>query len=159
MVQEQVSLADLKDIHLPLDVSIFPIAIGWKILVLLAIISVLAFKLYNYYKLKSIKRYALMDLEKISKKEASYKEKIIEISKILKRIAIVKYKSKNVANLYGKEWIDFLKNKVKNKNLFSSKLEDFFQNHRFAPQKDNEQTKDIYESFIKDAKDWIRKNS
>lgn len=103
------NLPELRDIHLPEGVSVFPPAYGWWIL-LAAVI--LAFGLYEMVRLilrKSRKRYALSLLNKISPEYVVASAR--QMSELLRRVCVYKYPQ--AAALYGREWADFLNRHAK----------------------------------------------
>ncbi len=100
----QDNLPELRDIHLPEGVSIFPLAYGWWV-VLLGIIGVfLLIKAILYMRRKSKKRYALKLIEAVSENNPVLAAK--QSSEILRRICVLKYPK--AATLYGQAWLDFL---------------------------------------------------
>lgn len=101
----QDNLPELRDIHLPEGVSMFPLAYGWWV-VLLGIIGVfLLIKAILYMRRKSKKRYARKLIETISESSNPVLA-AKQLSEILRRICVLKYPT--AATLYGQEWLNFL---------------------------------------------------
>lgn len=100
----QDNLPELRDIHLPEDVSIFPLAYGWWVILLGIIVLVMLIKIFLYIRRKSKKRYALKLINAIPENNPVLAAK--QASEILRRICVLKYSQ--AATLYGQEWLDFL---------------------------------------------------
>ncbi|OPZ76666.1 MAG: hypothetical protein BWY78_01300 [Alphaproteobacteria bacterium ADurb.Bin438] len=111
-------LSGLKDIFVPseISVSVFPIAYGFYIVIGFIVASFLLYKLYSNYKLVSVRYYCLRQLKSLRleyEADKSLKTYGEEVSKLLKRYAILKFGNVKVANLYGNAWAEFLKNNAK----------------------------------------------
>jgi hypothetical protein len=101
-------LAQLKDVHLPPPVSIFPLAPGWYILAILIILIVI-FILYKsikaYYKRKhDLAIYTI--LEQINNNPDC--NLIEETSLLLKRVARKKFPQQAPHLLFDQKWLEFL---------------------------------------------------
>ena len=99
------NLPELRDIHLPDGVSVFPPAYGWWVLLAGVILLFLLYELWLVIRRKSKKRYALRLLENVQPERVV--DSARQISEILRRICVYKYPQ--AAVLYGREWIEFLK--------------------------------------------------
>ncbi|MBR5598709.1 MAG: DUF4381 domain-containing protein [Alphaproteobacteria bacterium] len=97
---------EIKDIMIPNGVSAFPLAYGWWTIIIGIIFLVLAVKIILWILKTSKKHYALKELKNID--TDSVVDSAIKMSLLLRRICNVKYKQASV--LYGKEWLDFLRN-------------------------------------------------
>ncbi len=98
------NLPEIRDIHIPEGVSVFPLAYGWWIILLCIILIIVLIKISFWIIRTSKKYYALNELKQISiDKPVST---AVFVSELLRRICILKYKEANV--LYGQDWIDFL---------------------------------------------------
>ena len=126
------NLAELKDIHLPDDIWMFPL--GWAsvtffvLMFCLLIFSPFLYKLWRQNK----KRYALKMLENIKTKDLTG---VARISELLRRICILKYP--DAVALFGDKWLSFLKKH--NKSALSKSQEDFLLYAPYMPQ-----NKEIY---------------
>ena len=98
------NLPELRDIHLPDGVSAFPPAYGWWVILGALIALVLAVEVIKFLRLKSKKLYALHLLKDIHCHNSI--ASVVEMSAILRRICVYKYKEAVVLN--GAEWLDFL---------------------------------------------------
>lgn len=104
-------LNELKDIHLPPPISYWPPAYGWWILVLFIIIGV-GFCIYLWAKKKRrtlAQRQALRMLERIDAQQEDWPK---QLNSLLKRLALVYFAEKKVANLHGEDWRIFLANQL-----------------------------------------------
>mgnify|MGYP000520335951 CR=1 FL=1 len=112
-------LDQLKDIHLPQDVSMWPLAWPWWAM-LVSLISVLVFISY-YMKKTKWRKHALQQLQKID--TANNLECTRQCNRLLKQVALLRF-GKECASLSGEKWLDFLDSKVKN-NIFKPHLSEF----------------------------------
>ena len=107
-------LSKLRDIHLPDSVSVFPLAIGWYILIVIFIVIVFLF-FFKLFQLK-IKNYKINKIFLIIEQIENTKEKsddfIADITILLKRVAKLKYSKENPQFLYGVEFLKFLDRKM-----------------------------------------------
>lgn len=103
------NLPDIKDIHIPEGVSIFPLAYGWWVIFAAIVLFILMWWGVSVILKTSRKYYALKKLDKIDIN--SPVSAAIDISELLKRICL--FKHKEASALYGKEWIDFLNKHTK----------------------------------------------
>lgn len=105
-------LLELRDIHLPDAISFFPIASGWWAVAgfCLALAGVLSI-IYKKLRTPMMKRQALKELNALSliySKDGNVRKLAVEISILLKRVALVLYGNEKVAGLHGGEWQNFL---------------------------------------------------
>ena len=114
-------LSQLADIHLPGDVSIWPLAPGWWLLLL--VIVMLLLWLIRHIVVTLVKKRKLTAV--MNELDACYQkyqeqagfenlqnqaglELLQEINALLKRVAIVHYPDKGVEYLNGPDWLEFL---------------------------------------------------
>ena len=98
------NLPELRDIHLPDGVSVFPPAYGWWVLLGGVILLLVLSRVFLFIRRKSKKRYALYLLAHIH--QGNVVASALQMSEILRRICVYKYPE--AAALYGQSWIDFL---------------------------------------------------
>lgn len=98
------NLPEIRDIHIPDGVSIFPLAYGWWFVLAIVIVCVICVWAVRRAIKTSRKYYAIKTLSLISVDNPV--TAAIKISELLKRICISKYKTASA--LYGKDWVDFL---------------------------------------------------
>ena len=111
-------LNQLKDIHLPDPISVWPPALGWWILttIILAAIVSLSCWLIFYYKKNAYRRHAIKQLQTLTENYNRQNNKTYyanNINKLLKQVAVTYYSKKSVSSLTGKAWLTFLDNSAK----------------------------------------------
>ncbi len=113
MINQNQALAQLRDIHLPPAIGVWPLAIGWRILLVFTFLtccSALYFAYCRRYR-PSYKRLALRllaDYEKNYHHHKNAQQFALQISDLLRRVALVYYPRAEVAKLHGQAWINFL---------------------------------------------------
>ncbi len=109
---ENIDLNNLKDLVLPASPSVFPLAFGWWILIIILffLICFICFFIYRHYF--STKAYALLELKHISNKNLPDFLFIREISKLLRRVSLFLYPKQGVGQLSEQSWSDFLHQKA-----------------------------------------------
>lgn len=115
MAEAQNPLDQLKDIHLPPEASVWPLAPGWWVVVLLCMVLVgLAF--IFFLKRRRIQRFRrsvvgmLHDI-RLPENESDTPRFLGEVSVLLRRVAIHCYPRMDVASLSGERWLLFLDEK------------------------------------------------
>lgn len=105
MNKNTIDLSQLRDIHLPIEPSWWPLAPGWYILTgILMIIIIGIILIYKHHQNQPIP-YALKELKKLmNQQNQSYKL----LSQLLKRVAMVKYGRKEIAPLVEDKWQNFI---------------------------------------------------
>lgn len=105
------NLPELRDIHIPQDISNFPLGYGWLVILVAILVIWSAYKLIRLIIAKSRKLYALRLLKNTAANNVP--KSASTMSEILRRICVHKYPDALV--LSGKDWIDFLNSKCKTK--------------------------------------------
>ena len=115
-------LEQLKDIHLPPEVSNWPPAYGWWILALTILIVIVAIIIWliKRYQARVIKRQALRELEQIN---ADMNEWPLQLNSLLKKVSLSYFPNAKIASLYDASWSEFLA-----EQLPLSKREAFLEN-------------------------------
>jgi cbb3-type cytochrome oxidase subunit 3 len=106
-------LAKLRDIHLPEPISFWPLAPGWYAL---ALLSLLLIGLAYYFIRRSQKNAAakrqalilLQDYEQDYLKNKNSQVAAMNVSELLRRVALVYFPRDEVAGLEGEAWLLFL---------------------------------------------------
>lgn len=146
-------LADLKDIHLPADVSMFPLAPIWYILITILAIAIIFFIIRHFMKQAKLKRFNHINEQIIALENNTNltdAEVVIEVSTLLKRIAMLKFAAQKPEFLSGKEWVDFLNRTGKTTDFSASHMEslgNIYKNNMFNNK----------EQFFTTVRVWIRK--
>jgi type II secretory pathway pseudopilin PulG len=108
---------ELRDIHLPTDPSIWPLAPGWWVLIV--IVAIAAYYLYQKWsqrrRLKQLNQLMQLELLAIRKDYQQHNNKqrlASDISELLKRFVRHVLKDSNATALTGKDWIHYLNSRV-----------------------------------------------
>lgn len=125
-------LLQLKDIHYPSAIGVWPMAMGWWLLIFLMILAgVGLFYVLRWWRRYQFKQQFLQELQLIQaqyEKEACGQKALSQLALLLKRVALTYYPREQVASLYGQEWVAFLQStggkdeKDELKHLFSESL-------------------------------------
>lgn len=144
----QMPKLELQDIHLPTQISDYPIALGWWLL-LAIIIAVCVFSLIKYRQIHHRKKSQKLALQQL-------KENLVvaETIALLKWAAIQYFPRQQVAKLYGNEFQNFLKTKlpVKDQQNFMSLSADLFSHHY-----KNKDVNLVDTKFYQASKLWLSK--
>lgn len=103
--QMQQQLEQLKDIHLPEPISWYPLAIGWWIVIALAVIAVILGVWWLLSKRQRLQKNILAELQQLPTDAPLHF--VSELSALLRRISIY-CQGQSVQTLSGQAWADFL---------------------------------------------------
>ncbi len=145
------NLPELRDIHLPEGVSAWPPAYGWWVILAAVIIGWISVKLIRQIIRKSRKKYALQLLAQYPMNDIFAAR---EISKILRRICVLKYKS--AAALFGQAWLDFLNNHAKHK--IYGRTAELLINAPYINPESNDYNSNEVDELREFCRDWIGEN-
>ncbi len=149
---QKIDLSGLKDVILPPQPAFFPPAWGWWAVAgsIIACFFLLWFLKRYFYP--SPKVYALRLLKKLERENLSPHESARELSKLLKRVALLRFKREDVANLNGTQWENFLRTHAQ--NCFSPQEAAFIAHAAYTPPEKFVafNNKNLYNS----AEKWIR---
>ena len=105
------ALSDLRDIHLPGAVTLWPLAPGWWLILGGLLALALGVHLVLRARRRSLKRAAVRELDGI---EASFRNSgdvarlALSLATLLRRVAIARFPRRDVASLHGRDWSRFL---------------------------------------------------
>jgi hypothetical protein len=101
------ALDNLADISVGNEVSYWPLAWGWWVLIVLVCLASIAaaYAIIMYRQKRRIKRKALRTLQAMSLTESSALE---DIHNVLRAACIHYYPDKNVSAMHGQSWLQFL---------------------------------------------------
>ena len=104
-------LANLRDIHLPSDVSAVP-AFGWWLLAALILTAMIVGGIlwWRHHQRNRYRRQAVVEWQNIGRSQKPAIEKLHLYNALLKRVARAAYPSVNTAALHGHSWQKFLSN-------------------------------------------------
>ncbi len=107
MVQQEL-LSKLKDVHLPGEVSWWPLAIGWWLLIGLILLSLTVVFVIRYQKAKKFRlsKLAIKELNSIASSDND--NWLMQLEVLLKRASLAYFPKRKVASLTQASWIDFL---------------------------------------------------
>ena len=151
-------LENLRDIHLPGEVSAWPPAPGWWILAVL-IISLAGYviwKVWQHYQQKHLLRLSLENLTQLTVDYSSHQDpqKLVKAySSLLRRIALARFSRQKVAGLTGDSWLSFLDESAQI-NIFNSDVGKLLLN---APYQKNEVVTNSLDELTAAVKLWINK--
>ncbi|MBE6443895.1 MAG: DUF4381 domain-containing protein [Alphaproteobacteria bacterium] len=146
------NLPELRDIHLPDGVSIFPLAYGWWLILLTLLAIVSLYYIVRLLYIKSKKRYALRLLASASEQKSL--NSAASMSEILRRICIYKYPQAIV--LIGQQWVDFLNDHSKSK--LDKKTAELLIEAPYLPEKSNRFSDEDMMSLYIFCRNWIGEN-
>ncbi|MBK1722004.1 DUF4381 domain-containing protein [Thiocystis violacea] len=106
-------LAGLRDWHSPEAISWWPPAPGWWLLLVVVLILVwtIARWLVRQRRRSAVVRLARRELEALRSAFADHQDGrryVAELSRLLRRLALVRYSRERVAGLSGRAWLEFL---------------------------------------------------
>ena len=132
---------------------------GWTILlgIIIFILIILAYKKFQEYQKNKYRRFAISSIKSLTSPEFTMEEIIFKISEILKRVSITSYGRNEIASLNGKDWLEFVSQKNKNKSFFQKKskaiLTGLLYQGKYA-----EINNDDIQNYKKDSLNWIKKH-
>ena len=146
------NLPELRDIHLPEGVSVFPPAYGWGVIVACIIGAWVLWRYFDVLRRKSKKLYARRLLSKIAVDNPI--AAAAEISEILRRTCLIRYPE--ALALSGEQWINFLQSHTQKK--LSEELANLLQNAPYMP-RDNKDFSVQDAQKLKDfGNQWVGEN-
>ncbi len=102
-------IKQLHDIHSPPLISLWPPAIGWWIMAILIILITVCYYYKYYFITHKIRRAALKKFKQLQQLDYKHQNQlIIELSILLRRVALAKFPQRQVAKLNGNTWLQFL---------------------------------------------------
>ncbi|MRX28510.1 DUF4381 domain-containing protein [Kangiella sp. HZ709] len=107
MAQQEL-LSKLKDVHLPAEVSWWPLAIGWWLLIgslLLSLTVLLVIRLQKAKKFR-LSKLAIKELNIIASSHSD--NWLMQLEVLLKRASLAYFPKPKVASLTQESWINFL---------------------------------------------------
>ncbi len=110
---QAVAIEQLRDLHLPEAIGLWPPAPGWWLLALLsvALLCGLGYWGYRASQRNRYRRLALRELAVLSHSDLRHQHPqrwLQQLNQLLRRTALAAYPQATVAPLHGAAWIDFL---------------------------------------------------
>lgn len=118
-------LQNLKDIHMPAGVSMWPLAPGWYAVSLVILVSfiIAIYRLNKWFKYNKPKKQAIKLLKRL-RNAPDTQSKLTQVALLLKRVGIQYHGAQQVAKLSGRRWIDFLNKTSRKSPLFTAQSTD-----------------------------------
>ncbi|MCC2615165.1 DUF4381 domain-containing protein [Aestuariibacter halophilus] len=100
-------MEQLKDIHVPADVSWWPLAPGWWVLLAILVLSIVALIVWQVrrYRHRRALRQALAALSALRPEQDDWP---VQAYQLVKQLALSYYAREEVAGLYGARWYRYL---------------------------------------------------
>lgn len=146
------NLPQLRDIHLPEGVSVWPLSYGWWILIVGIFTISASFFAIKYLRRKSKKLYALHLLKNISNHTVI--PSAAAVSEILRRICIYKYPS--AVSLSGNDWVKFLH--IHTKAKLSAQAQKLLTESPYMPLENSPYSQQDFDDLLKFCTTWIGEN-
>jgi len=100
-------LSELRDVIYPVDPGFWPPAIGWWIVLILVILSLIgAVYLFRSIYLRLAETSFVKEVDALTLLQP--REAVVELSILMRRIAITRFPRNSVAGLSGEDWLQFL---------------------------------------------------
>lgn len=156
MSGNNILLAPLVEQTLPATVSMFPETIGWKVLLVIFIITFAYFlyKKIDKWKKNRYRRDAIKQLNELSSQ--SKVEVLQQLNRILKETASTAFGEKQVARLYGNDWLAFLDNT--SANNFNSQETKQWQQAIYEPRSSEQIGEENIQQLIALSRLWVQQH-
>ncbi len=154
------ALSDLRDIHLPGAVTLWPLAPGWWLILGGLLALALGVHLHLRARRRSLKRAAVRELDGI---EASFRSSgevarlALSVATLLRRVAIARFPRWDVASLHGCDWSRFLVRTSGDRGLTVEMVHDLSLAVYAGPSAEPEAS--CVEAWTTAARNWIRGNA
>ena len=100
-------LADLRDVIHPVDPGFWPPAMGWWIVLVLVILCLIgALYLFRSIYLRLAETSFVREVDALAQLQP--REAVVELSILMRRIAMTRFPRHSVAGLSGEDWLQFL---------------------------------------------------
>ena len=107
------ALAELRDWHFPDPVSWWPPALGWWLVVIVIVMAlIIAVQQGRHWRRRTAMQRAarreLVELQRALAASGDRRRYLAEVSRLVRRLALVRYPQAQVAGLTGAAWLAFL---------------------------------------------------
>jgi len=154
------ALSDLRDIHLPGAVTVWPLAPGWWLIFGGLVALTVGVLLHLRARRRSVKRAAVRELDGI---EASFRSSrdvarlALSLATLLRRVAIARFPRRDVASLHGRDWSRFLVRTSGDRGLTVEIVHDLSLAVYAGPSAEPDASR--VEAWTTAARNWIRGNA
>ena len=147
-------LAKLQDIHMPAPIGWWPLAVGWYLLLILALLllACLFYFVRRHYINGRAKYQALQLMDKLEQeyqRDHNSQLSSMKVSELLRRVALVYFPREDVASLQGEAWLAFLR--TNSKGIDFKELGPYLLELPYRPASDRD-----LQPLFHFAKRWIR---
>ena len=141
----------LADIHLPAAPGLWPLAWGWWVCLVIAVIAVvfLGRLCWRHRQQNRARREALLQLQRLTQPN-----QFGELNQLLRQMAMTYRSRQQVAGLTGEHWLSFLDAQLPMKHTGFMALSDEWQQGLFSPTPLSEKQ---YTACLQQATVWIKK--
>ena len=150
----------LKDIHMPAAPGAWPPAPGWWLLGIAVVVSLLwaGRWLYRYLERKKLQRMVIAELDSLSRPASSEQlpQWLADVSVLMRRVAMMRYPRKEVADLAGEKWTAFLDRHGGN-GRYTNGVGRVLAEGPYSPCSDIEKV-DI-DALLSLVREWVRQNT
>jgi len=154
------ALSELADIRMPGDVSWWPLAAGWWVLIVL-LLALAAYGLWRLQKRLVLQRRINAAMAEVSRARQTLGNRgeqdmaarlvyVNEVNAVLRRVALLHHEHSRVAGLSGQAWVNYLREHDKAK-LLDEQLASVLAQGRFAPSCDVDAN-----ALERMAREWIK---
>ena len=156
----QILLSKASDIHDITDISVWPLAAGWWLVMFLFLVAcfIVAKKIIAIKTFRKSWKYRLVkELEEIANSQdvQKAKENISRINDLLKRLSIQLYGRKDSAGLTGRQWLSWLTNRDP-KNFNWLKKAEILIEHPYMPEEKIKASQEQISALAKAARNWLK---
>lgn len=157
-MQERI-LQNLEPIIEPDPITFWPPQPGWYAvaLILFGLIVLGVYKWIAYKKKNEYRKLALQELQKIKAQDADNRQ-IVLLNKLLKATALHGFSRTEVAELYGKEWLQFLEATYP-KTRFTKTPGIFLEESSYKPKKSIHISNEDWYEILRLSGEWIKGHS
>ncbi|OPZ79315.1 MAG: hypothetical protein BWY78_00123 [Alphaproteobacteria bacterium ADurb.Bin438] len=156
-IPKEELLAYVRDLYPLPEVGSFPLAFGWWVVIFLVLTISLIFIIRYKSKRLRIRKKALEELNIIYERYGKHKSPrfALGLSIVLRKVAIITSGRQNVANLYGKHWIEFLLKK----DIIPFEICNFIAYAPYAPIDSKIEIEYSNKDIINLIKKWVEKTT
>jgi hypothetical protein len=109
-------LANLKDIQGLDHISIWPLAMGWLILLAASLVGIVSVFVIHTARRRQKRRWEYAQLKRLEEMESESDPQVVqamatELERLMRRIAIHRFSREECAHMNGAEWLDWMSSK------------------------------------------------
>ena len=162
-VNPDIANIPIRDIHLPGDVSWWPLAPGWWITIgLFALAAVAVYFLRLSQQRKQLAKQSMEEFSSLVekyKKDSDAKSLVAGVSELLRRVSVMQFSDETIAGLTGNAWLEFLDQGLSSKNadqslLFQSEVGEYLISIQY--QKDESIERQKLDKLLILSKCWLQ---